>query len=104
MLRWFVETEVPLDDWTIRLAQIPRYRVVRTFLVKKEDYRKSLNKEDFEGNAFSEEDKTALTKDLPEIFWLSEITLPDLYAANKHKIIDVFYGANHSQLTDLKDV
>lgn len=27
----------------------------------------------------------------PDRFWLSEITLPDLYTANKHKIIDFFY-------------
>lgn len=104
MLSWFVKTSVPVDDWTVRLAEIPLYRVVRTFLVKKEDYRKSLDKEDFDGNVFSGEDKDELTKDLPEIFWLSEITLPDLYSANKHKIIDVFYGSDHPRLTDLKNI
>jgi hypothetical protein len=35
-----------------------------------------------------------LIEDLPNRFWLSEITLPDLYTANKHKIIDFFYGSN----------
>ncbi len=38
---------------------------------------------------------------LPGYFWLSEITLPDLYTANKHKLIDILYGCD--QKPDYKE-
>jgi len=63
-------------------------------LVNKEDYVKSPNQKDFEGNNFTEDNKERLVQYLPDLFWLSEITLPDLYTANKSKIVDFFYGCN----------
>ena len=32
-------------------------------------------------------------KDAPEIFWVTEISLPDLYTANKHKLADILTDA-----------
>ena len=93
-----------LDLWTERLAVYPRSMVVRTFLVQKTDYLASLDGTDFAGNVFAPADKLVLTQDLPDRFWLSEITLPDLYCANKNKIIDFFYGCNHSVLKNYNDV
>lgn len=79
-----------LDDWSERLRsyELP---TVRTFLVKKEDYVKSLDYKDYDESEFLDADKQSLLNDLPEMFWLSEITLPDLYTANKTKLADVFY-------------
>jgi hypothetical protein len=90
----------PVDIWTGRLIErLSKMRpiVLRTFLITKNDYLKTLETKDFEWNAFTDRDKQELIKDLPDRFWLSEITLPDLYTANKHKIIDFFYGCNHSK-------
>jgi hypothetical protein len=83
-----------LDIWCERLVSGKSIPTIRTFNLTKEEYYKSLGAQDFDGNSFSPHDKKVLTDDLPDRFWLSEISLPDLYAANKHKIIDFFYSSN----------
>lgn len=80
-----------LDIWCQRLLHDKSIPTIRTFNLTKEEYSRSLEAQDFAGNSFTPQDKKVLTDDLPDRFWLSEITLPDLYAANKHKIIDFFY-------------
>jgi hypothetical protein len=90
------------DVWTKRLFNFNKFRpfVIRTLCVSKEEYKKSMEKTDFEGNSFSVSDKTELLNNLPNIFWLSELTLPDLYTANKSKIIDFFYSCNYPEFAD----
>lgn len=100
LFRNLKETNISLDHWTERLissyyeTRTPRVVATRTLLIGREEYAKSLDKQDFEGNYFSEEDKSNLLKHLPERFWLSEVTLPDIFTANKHKIIDFFYSCD----------
>ena len=97
----------PIDKWSDRiLTSDPARRpiIVRTLLTEKDAYLKSLTQKDFEGNEFTEQDKTELIKDLPERFWLSEITLPDLYTANKTKIVDFFYKADCPTLAKEEDI
>lgn len=106
-LQWCHRARIPLDVWTNRLAdRIFKGRpiVIRTLLATKEDYIKNLNEKDFENNSFSDTDKQELTKDLPDYFWLSEMTLPDLYTANKNKVIDFFYGCNYSEPTNENEI
>lgn len=98
LVTWYKNNNISLDTWTNRLAnRISKHRpiVIRTLLTKKENYMRSLEERDFEHNTFSKRDKEELNKDLPACFWLSEITLPELYTANKSKIIDFFYGCNY---------
>lgn len=107
MFNRYLDNKLLLDDWSYRIiASDPAHRpiVIRTFLVTKDDYATGLNEKDFEGNEFSEQDKENLIKDLPSKFWLSEITLPDLYAANKSKIVDFFYDCNLSILENTEDI
>jgi hypothetical protein len=93
----FLESQsVALDDWTKRLiASIkthpPRPLLVRTFLTGRKEYERSLYGTDFAGAEFTTPERMELVKDLPDFFWLSEITLPELYTANKTKLIDFFY-------------
>ncbi len=105
LLQNLEKIHVTLDKWSNRVlisdkVSPQRPAVVRTFLVNKEAYSKSLDQADFKGNRFSESDKIKLTEHLPPIFWLSEITLPDLYTANKTKIIDFFYKSDCPKLED----
>ncbi len=86
-----------LNDWLQRLLlsdSLCLISVIRTLLVRKEDYLRSMDAMDFEGHSFTDSEKQELTRDLPDLFWLSEITLPDLYTANKTKLIDFFYPCN----------
>lgn len=73
----------------------------RTSLVSKGEYHKNLAFKDFEGNEFSATDKALMMSLLPNTFWLCEITLPDLYTANKTKLVDVIINCenpiNHLQ-------
>lgn len=103
----FKAANMTLDKWSKRIISSDTVRrpiVVRTFLVKKEDYIKSLEQKDFEGNTFSPENIATLTDDLPSQFWLSEITLPDLYTANKSKIMDFFYSCELPPLQNTDDI
>jgi hypothetical protein len=95
---------VGLDIWSDRLFANPSSKVIRTFLVSKTQYEYNLTRSDFAGNGFSEEDQIKILKDLPTLFWLSEISLIDLYCANKTKIIDFFYGCNNPKLKDPDEV
>jgi len=101
LLKWCKNKNVTLDVWTDLVADriLKNGSIVRrTFLTTKENYIRSLEEKDFENNSFSQNDKIALSKDLPDRFWLSEITLPELYTANRSKIIDFFYGCNYPNL------
>lgn len=68
--------------------------VVRTLLIRKESYHQSLDLSDFRKNSLSETEKRQIIEDLPEKFWLTEVTLPDLYTANKTKLVDIFHTSN----------
>lgn len=104
ILDWRVGSNHKLDIWTTRLFGNIVYSleyfktrpvVIRTLLCSKKDYRENLEGHDFEGNYFSESDKEELTNGLPDLFWLSEITLPELYTANRNKIVDVIYRCDY---------
>jgi hypothetical protein len=64
-------------------------------LVDKSRYLKSLESTDFEEQRFTKDEKDSLTANLPDRFWLSEVTLPQLYTANKTKLIDFYYGCEY---------
>ena len=90
------EKGTELDSWSKSFlssinAEPPRPIITRTLLVEKRSYVMSIEGEDFLGNSFTSEEKEMLTNYLPDKFWLTEMTLPDLYTANKNKIIDFFY-------------
>ncbi len=87
---WFTEMK------PTQLAPI----VVRTALLNKDRYERHLRKrsqrsksahqhKDFLGNAFSTDQIKWIVQDLPNYFWLTEISLPDIFMANKNKLIDV---------------
>jgi hypothetical protein len=65
--------------------------VARTLLVRKETYSKHLCNEDNDKQSFSEAERTRILTGLPDVFWLTEISLPDIYTANKHKLVDVIF-------------
>lgn len=108
-LQKIIDIGAQLDDWSERIVKTesvrrPRPIVVRTLVVDKDEYIKNLDEKDFEGNIFTESDKKSLTKNLPDLFWLSEITLPDLYTANKSKIVDFFYECDKPPLSNDTDI
>lgn len=89
-----------LDEWNKRIlssvnATPSRQLLIRTFLEERGEYMKSLDVDDFESHVFSGAEKEELMRDLPERFWLCEVTLPQLYTANKSKLIDFYYGCNY---------
>lgn len=107
ILKWCERIGIPLDDWSKRLLRRFDNKetiTIRTFLVTKDVYFRSLKENDFENTYFTESNKRELVNDLPERFWLSEITLPDLYTANKTKIIDFFYRCDNPKLQDKNDI
>lgn len=88
-----------IEEWTDRIRRTPKKSIViRTLLVSKADYMQNLKLEDFQEDKFSEKEQEQLVRDLPDRFWLSEMTLSDLYTTNKSKIIDFFYGCSNPPL------
>lgn len=65
--------------------------VTRTTLASRDDFARSLKLPDFEGNRLSSYDRRVLKRRLPEKFWLVEVSLPDLYTANKTKVADILF-------------
>jgi|GEM_PF-1247580 len=107
ILRWCQNQKLSFDIWIQRLLnQIDKAKpiVKRTFLVTKKDYIESLEEKDFENNYFSPDDKRALTENLPERFWLSEISLTHLYTANKTKIMDFVYKCDSPKLKNYIEI
>jgi len=66
--------------------------VARTMLVKKTTYSKHLYNEDNDERSYSDIERTRILAGLPEVFWLTEISLPDIYTANKNKLVDVIFN------------
>lgn len=73
--------------------------VVRTALMSRERYQKHLGyklenrHKDSEGRQFTDKEIEDITSHLPDIFWVSEFSLSDIYLTNKTKIFDVIYKA-----------
>jgi hypothetical protein len=80
-----------LGKWIPRLFFSNRQLVIRTILITKNNYSKSLNCKDFDGNILTDAEKETILSDLPDRFWLSEISNPDLYIGSKNKLIDFIY-------------
>jgi len=92
LLKQFPLSKVKLGIWLKRLADKRTPMVIRTLLLSKEQYEQHLKSEkDFEGQAFTADEVAKLIEHLPKYFWLCEISLPDLYTANKSKVIDFVY-------------
>ncbi|MFA4829278.1 MAG: hypothetical protein WC855_12475 [Thermodesulfovibrionales bacterium] len=75
--------------WLYRLINEKTPLVSRTLLATKENYIESLGADDSEGNIIPEKTRKKITQQLPNKFWLTEITLPDLYIANKTALISI---------------
>lgn len=70
-----------------------RSLVTRTLLVTREDYIATLAQTDFKGKTLSKENIKDIQSVFPDVAWLTEISLPDLFTANKSKLCDFIYPA-----------
>lgn len=93
--RLLEQLPINLGIWLKRLADTSIPMVIRTMLMSKEKYKKHLiDEEDFKGEKFKDSEIATMTNNLPRHFWLCEISTPDIYTANKHKILDFIYVCN----------
>jgi hypothetical protein len=66
--------------------------VARTLFVSRGDYARHLrSRKDFEGAKLQTDEIDFILRDTPKSFWLTEVSLPDLYTGNKSKLIDVLH-------------
>lgn len=71
--------------------------VLRTFLISKSSYLTHLaGMRDNDGEGLVTVHLEAMSSRLPESFWISELTLPDLYTANRHKVGEVLISKDKS--------
>jgi hypothetical protein len=92
------------DIWLERLTDPLTPIVARTLLLTKDDYEQHLRMEkDFSRGTFSENEIIRIIEGLPDYFFLTEITLPDLYSANKTKIIDFLYCCDKPPTIDVRE-
>lgn len=105
LLEKFSALNVKLGIWLERLADERTPMVIRTMIMSKENYKRHLSAyTDFKGKSFKKSEISALTDHLPDYFWLSEITLPDLYTANKSKVVDFIYVCDKQPAVDEKEL
>ena len=92
------------DIWLERLTDPLAPIVARTLLLTKSDYEQHLRIEkDFSGVAFPDDEISGIIDSLPDYFFLTEITLPDLYSANKTKVIDFLYCCDKPPTIDNRE-
>lgn len=98
-------TNTKLDNWLERLTDPSVPIVARTLLITKDNYEQHLRIEkDFSRKSFSEDEIKGILDGLPNNFFLTEITLPDLYTANKSKILDVLYICDKPPTVDQREL
>lgn len=73
--------------------------VARTFLVNKTEYLKSLQGFNFNRERLSSRELSLFDKQIPEMFWLTEYTVPDLFTTNQTKIADFAFSC-HIEVTE----
>jgi hypothetical protein len=78
-----------------------KWLVLRTLLTSRAAYQQHLQEiEDVDGNALKADEIAKIMKrNLPEHFWITEITMTDIYTANKHKVGEVLFDPS-DPLTD----
>jgi len=89
--------EAPLKDcyWLRSLRQeeaaFRKWVVLRTLFTSKADYERHLcDMEDVEGNVLTKREIECIIHErVPEHFWITEVTLTDIYSANKRKLGEV---------------
>ena len=92
------------DNWLERLTDPLAPIVARTLLLTKDAYEQHLRMDkDFSGKTFFEDEIIGIVEGLPDYFFLTEITLPDLYSANKSKIIDFIYCCDKPPTIDKRE-
>jgi len=81
--------------WLYRLINEKKAPLVsRTLSIDKNEYMKSLKNADSEKKKIPRDLLRVIEKQLPNRFWLTEITLPDLYIANKSALISIVTTKN----------
>jgi hypothetical protein len=69
--------------------------VCRTLLRERETYLQFMSSiSDDSNQGLTASELTLLKNSLPPLFWVTEITVPNLYIGNKHKLGDVITGSN----------
>lgn len=93
-LECFKEWTDILNIWVKRLLEQRRLNpfVTRTLLVTKNEYKHHLETtQDYLSNKHKTEEIDKLIENVPNHFWLTEVSIEDLYTTNKSKIIDIVY-------------
>ena len=88
-----------LDVWGKRLFDSPKSRVIRTFLVTKEEYSDSLQ---VTADSFDKPwlEEQVIEEGLPPLFWLSEVSTIELYCVNKTRIADFIYSCDYPEVAN----
>jgi hypothetical protein len=85
--RWLHLLQNAIKDGTERKSR--HWIVSRTLLREKQDYCEDMHCEDEKGNNLNESEFELLEKLLPDNFWVTELTIPNLYTGNKRKLGDI---------------
>ncbi|MBI5188937.1 MAG: hypothetical protein HZA07_07755 [Nitrospirae bacterium] len=86
----FKQIQINSNPWLEKLVREEHAPLVsRTLFVEKNDYIKTLQKKDSNKKILPEEVIRFFREKMPDNFWLTEITFPDLYVANKSALIHI---------------
>lgn len=83
------------EYWIDYLAECLKNKspiTVRTFIVSRDSYCTTLKDKDFDDRCLSQDQIDFLSRELPDRFWITEISLPDLYCGNKRKLGEVLFS------------
>lgn len=80
------------NKWLARILK-EKPLLSRTLIVTKEEYKQHLESSvDYDNNKYTPAGVSSIIANLPDSFWLIEVSYQDLYTTNKSKLIDIVYN------------
>lgn len=83
----------PRSPWLDYILSKPYTYVMRTLLLSKDEYLRHLRESKSHDGSAMTEGETNWFLDLPDQFWMTEITLPSLYTGNKSKLAEILISS-----------
>lgn len=111
-IAWLAKNYTSRNVWVRRLFDAFRRQqadrgnrpVLRTFMVSKGKYLEHLGQAcDREGRRLAKRVVAQLKRKLPDFVWITEVTLVDLFAANKRKVGELLHATSQAKDDNLLD-
>lgn len=102
------QLSAPMNDWLDRLVHYasPKIQriVLRAIAVNREKYIEHLtNEKDWDGNTEDQQMLDGFSKSLPDVLWIVEVSIPQLFPGNERKLGEIVLNGSIKLSSNTKD-